>query len=364
MIKSHASGADDMSIEELGMFIDLSITLGVLLAFAISIYYIYRRIAKIAARTKSKLDDYLVAVTKWPLALTISLFIASYFLSYASKRLPDLPFTHASDRLLQASVLVFMTSILVIIVQSIINRYARRVASGEPDKETIIVGLQKFLTYLIWTLAILAILSIIFPPSLPALLSAVTGVGFAAIVIGLAAQKVLGNWFSGIIIFLSRPFRLGDHVLFRGDYGMIEDIKLTHTIIKTWDNRRLVVPNSVFDSEVITNYVIKDPRMIGMVFVDITYESDYELAKNLMIKIASEHPNVLPDMKPTVHLLDFGENGLKLRLIFMCKDQPTAFITAAELREAIKKAFDKNGIEIPYPRRYIITQDKERPKDK
>jgi len=60
-------------------------------------------------------------------------------------------------------------------------------------------------------------------------------------------------------------------------------------------------------------------------------------------------------MVPRVHLLGFGENGLKLRLIFMCKDQPTAFATAAELRELIKKAFDENGIEIPYPRRYIIS---------
>jgi len=321
------------------------------------VYYVYKRIATLAARTKSKLDDYLVAVSKWPLFITIFLLSFSSLLNYFSDKmrlpLPEYLSTGA-DYLLQAAIVLSITSVIVVIIQSAITRFGRRVAAGEADKETALVGLQKIITYVIWILAILIALSIIFPPSLPALLSLVSGIGFAAIVVGLAAQKVVGNWLSGLLIYFVRPFRLGDALLFRGDYGVVEEIKITHTIIRTWDNRRLVVPNSVFDSEVLINYHLKDPRMIGMVFVDITYESNYDLAKNLMIKIASEHPNVLPDMPPQVHLLEFGENGLRLRLIFMCKDQPTAFVTAAELRELIKKAFDENGIEIPYPRRYII----------
>ncbi|NHV96827.1 MAG: mechanosensitive ion channel family protein [Thaumarchaeota archaeon] len=323
------------------------------------VYYVYKHIANLAARTKSKLDDYLVVVSKWPLFITIFLLSVSTLLNYFSDKmrlpLPEYLSTGA-DYLMQAAIVLSITSVLVVIIQSAITRFGRRVAAGEADKETALVGLQKIITYIIWILAILIALSIIFPPSLPALLSLVSGMGFAAIVVGLAAQKVVGNWLSGLLIYFVRPFRLGDALLFRGDYGVVEEIKITHTIIRTWDNRRLVVPNSVFDSEVVVNYHLKDPRMIGSVFVDISYESNYELAKNLMIKIASEHPNVLPDMPPRVHLLEFGENGLKLRLIFMCKDQPTAFVTAAELRERIKKAFDENGIEIPYPRRYIISE--------
>ena len=323
------------------------------------VYYVYRRVAALAARTKSKLDDYLVAVSKWPLFITIFLLSFSSLLNYLSDkmRLPLPEYLSAgADYLMQAAIALSITSVLVVIIQSAITRFGRRVAAGEADKETALVGLQKIVTYIIWILAILIALSIVFPPSLPALLSLVSGMGFAAIVVGLAAQKVVGNWLSGLLIYFVRPFRIGDALLFRGDYGVVEEIKITHTIIRTWDNRRLVVPNSVFDSEVVVNYHLKDPRMIGSVLVDISYESDYELAKNLMIKIASEHPNVLPDMPPKVHLLEFGENGMKLRLIFMCKDQPTAFVTAAELRERIKKAFDEHGIEIPYPRRYIISE--------
>jgi small-conductance mechanosensitive channel len=323
------------------------------------VYYVYRRVAALAARTKSKLDDYLVAVSKWPLFITIFLLSFSSLLNYLSDkmRLPLPEYLSAgADYLMQAAIVLSITSVLVVIIQSVITRFGRRVAAGEADKETALVGLQKIVTYIIWILAILIALSIVFPPSLPALLSLVSGMGFAAIVVGLAAQKVVGNWLSGLLIYFVRPFRIGDALLFRGDYGVVEEIKITHTIIRTWDNRRLVVPNSVFDSEVVVNYHLKDPRMIGSVLVDISYESDYELAKNLMSKIASEHPNVLPDMPPKVHLLEFGENGMKLRLIFMCKDQPTAFVTAAELRERIKKAFDEHGIEIPYPRRYIISE--------
>lgn len=323
------------------------------------VYYVYRRVAALAARTKSKLDDYLVAVSKWPLFITIFLLSFSSLLNYLSDKmrlhLPEY-LSAGADYLMQAAIVLSITSVLVVIIQSAITRFGRRVAAGEADKETALVGLQKIVTYIIWILAILIALSIVFPPSLPALLTLVSGMGFAAIVVGLAAQKVVGNWLSGLLIYFVRPFRIGDALLFRGDYGVVEEIKITHTIIRTWDNRRLVVPNSVFDSEVVVNYHLKDPRMIGVVFVNISYESDYELAKKLMIKIASEHPNVLPDMPPRVHLLEFGENGMKLRLIFMCKDQPTAFATAAELRERIKKAFDENGIEIPYPRRYIISE--------
>jgi len=349
-----------MPISDLILFIAEAIAAIIVSAIPLAIvYYVYKQIANIAARSKSKLDGYLVAISKWPLFITIFLLSFSSLLNYLSDKirlpLPEYLATGA-DYLLQAAIVLSITSVLVLIIQFGITRFGRRVAAGEADKETVLVGLQKIITYVIWVLAILIALSIVFPPSLPALLSLVSGMGFAAIVVGLAAQKVVGNWLSGLLIYFVRPFRLGDALLFRGDYGVIEEIKITHTVIRTWDNRRLIIPNSVFDSEVVVNYHLKDPRMIGTVFVDITYESNYELAKNLMIKIASEHPNVLPDMPPQVHLLEFGENGLRLRLIFMCKDQPTAFVTAAELRELIKKAFDENGIEIPYPRRYIISE--------
>jgi len=349
----------------MAVYNDVLFVAEVLLAVAFSaiplviVYYVYRHIAGLAARTKSKLDDYLVAVSKWPLFITVFLLTASSLLNYLSDKL-NLPLPSyvsiGMDYLLQGAIVLSITAVVVIIIQSGINRLGRRIAAGEADKETALVGLQKIVTYVVWVLAILIALAIIFPPSIPALLSVVSGMGFAAIVVGLAAQKVVGNWLSGLLIYFVRPFRLGDALLFRGDYGVVEEIKITHTIIRTWDNRRLIVPNSVFDSEVIINYHLRDPRMIGTISVDISYESNYELAKSLMIKTASEHPNVLPDMAPQVHLLEFGENGLKLRLIFMCKDQPTAFATAAELRELIKKAFDENDIEIPYPRRYIISE--------
>jgi len=325
--------------------------------------YIHRRLERLAKKTKTKLDDYVVALAKWPLLTTFLLLGVSASLSYWSSKFPgSLPIEIETniEHLLYAGVILASASVLSIIVQAVISKVTRKIVVGDPDKETIFLAAEKIVTYAIYLLSFIIILSIIFPPSITAILSLLTGAGFIAIVVGLAAQKVIGNWLSGIIIQVSRPFRIGDHVLFRGDYGMIEEITLRHTIIRTWDNRRLIVPNSVFDSEVIVNYFIKDPTMIGMVFIDVPYETDIDLAKKVMIETAASHPNVLKDMTPMVHLLEFGENGAKLRLIFRAKDQPTAFATAADLRMMIKKEFAKHGIEISYPRRYIIMSDKDR----
>jgi len=129
-----------------------------------------------------------------------------------------------------------------------------------------------------------AVLSIV---SIFGLSAAVTGIiagaGFAGIVVGLAAQGVLGNIFSGISLMFSRPYRLGDALLYHNDFAFVEDIKLMNTVLRTWDNRRIIVPNSVIDKEPLINYTIKDPNMIAPIFFSVSYESDIDRASEMMI---------------------------------------------------------------------------------
>lgn len=177
--------------------------------------------------------------------------------------------------------------------------------------------------------------------------------------IGLAAQSTLSNLMSGALIAITQPFRIGDTVMFRNELCSVEDIKLTYTTFCTWDNRRLMIPNSIFQSEVVTNYTSIDPTKLVPVSVQISYESDLEKAGQIMIDIAKKHPDFLPRTGlPKVHLMEFASSGITLRLLTRARNQDSAFDMSKEILREIKKEFDSGGIEIPYPRVHLVPDKK------
>jgi small-conductance mechanosensitive channel len=194
-----------------------------------------------------------------------------------------------------------------------------------------------------------------FPESLGIITSIFVAAGFASIVVGLAAQSSLSNVISGIINSISQPFRIGDAVTFRNEFCYIEDMRLIHTIMRTWDNRRLVVPNSILQNEVIINYSMNDPSVLVPVPVQVSYESDISKAMQIMTDAARSHPDCIPseDLPNTV-VMELQDSGILLRLLSMAKDQSTAFGMTRDLLLKIKKDFDEQGIEIPYPKRQLV----------
>jgi small-conductance mechanosensitive channel len=188
-----------------------------------------------------------------------------------------------------------------------------------------------------------------------ALIALLTSAGFLGIVLGLAAQATLSNIFSGISIALSKPYMLRDAILYHDNFGFIEDIKLRHTVIRTWDNRRIIVPNAQMDREAVINYSIEDPEMTAVVFVDVTYESNLDKAFSILQEEARKHPLSLPEkMEPKVHVTRFKDSGIELRLIARTRSQSDAFQFGCDLRKNIAERFRAEpDIEIPYPRRYL-----------
>ena len=219
-----------------------------------------------------------------------------------------------------------------------------------------------------------------------------TGAGLAGIVIGFAAQSTLSNIIAGISLAIFQPFRVGDRLNIMNEYGKVTDLNLRHTVIITWDNRRLIIPNSIISNEAIINWTIEDPAVIWPVNVGISYDSDISLAKKIMIEEARKHPLVMPPqtmkhsvIKPSfmkletlangfmdlsvlhtvdpdfrdrgevkVYVTELGDFAVNLRLLVWFKDRSDAYSSGCELREAIKKRFDSEGIEIPYPYRTIV----------
>lgn len=193
------------------------------------------------------------------------------------------------------------------------------------------------------------------------------GAGILAVVIGFASQQAFSNIVSGIFIVIFKPFRVGD-VIHVGTYtGTVEDITLRHTVIKNFENLRIIIPNSIISDESITNYNIEDERICKMIEIGISYDSDIDKAMKIMQDEAQKHPNCIDARtkedvekkipKVVVRLMSFGDSSVNLRAWVWAKNPGDGFIMSCDLRKSIKERFDREGIEIPYPYRTIVMKN-------
>ncbi len=261
-------------------------------------------------------------------------------------------------------VLVFTPVAAKIIDMFMVRSYGQIVIKHKrPLDQTRAKMVRNLIRALVYVMGFLLLLSLI--PELKNLsLALFAGAGFAGIVIGLAAQNAFSNILSGIFLSIFQPFRLGDRVKIGEEYGTIEDITLRHTVLKTWDNRRLVIPNAQINEASIVNYSAIDPKILMHFEMGISYDSDIDLARKIMMEEALKHPDLLDveeyadflDRKDVakVRVVGTGDFSVNLRLYAWTKDQPTAVKMKFDLIESIKKRFDKEGVEIPFPYRTIV----------
>jgi small conductance mechanosensitive channel len=222
---------------------------------------------------------------------------------------------------------------------------------------------------------LLAFIGIIY--SIPALKSfAVTlfaGAGILVALLGFAAQDAFSNIISGVFIVSFKPFRVGDLIRV-GDkhHGVVEDITLRHTVINTFENRRVIIPNSVIGDETIVNSSIREETTCEFIEVGIGYDSDLDRAMLVMAEECEQHPDCL-DRRTTeelakgvprvpVRLVAIAESSLTLRAAVWAKDPLTARVMHFDLNRAIKLRFDQEGIELPYPHRTLTFKSGQSPR--
>ncbi len=248
-----------------------------------------------------------------------------------------------------------ITFIVAYYLDKILIKSFNQVAFSQPRLLTTTTIMRRLVVLSIALVGTMASTFTAFPESLGAITSIFVAAGFASIVIGMAAQSSFSNVISGIINSVSQPFRISDAVMFRDEFCYIEDMRLIHTIMRTWDNRRLVVPNSILQNEVIINYSMSDPSVLVPINVQVSYESDLCKAMQIMTDIARYHPECWPvgDL-PNAVVMEFQDSGVLLRLLSRAKDQSAAFSMARDLLLSIKMEFDAQGIEIPYPKRQLV----------
>ncbi len=194
--------------------------------------------------------------------------------------------------------------------------------------------------------------------------------GILTVIIGFASQQAFSNIVSGIFIVIFKPFRVGDWIKIGENVGTVEDITLRHTMINNPENRRIVIPNSIISSETILNSHIGQASVRNHFEVGISYDSDIEKAINIIREEAVKHEFYIDnrtdeekeeDVHPVdVRVIDFGESSINLRAYIWSTDSANGFVMKSDLRINVKKRFDSEGIEIPFPYRTIVMKNEKK----
>ena len=267
------------------------------------------------------------------------------------------------ESLTRFAVIFLCTILLTLVFRKLFNRFivsATRNLHNDPTR-------YKFVGHaavaLIYTVGLSTAISQV--ESLRSLASSMmAGAGILAVAIGFASQNALSNIISGIFLVVFKPFRIGDRLRVQDKhYGEVEDITLRHTVLRDPENRRIVIPNSVMNSEVIVNSNYNDNPMRRFVEMSVAYDADLDKARAIMQEEAVKHPNYLDRRSPEdagdvnpiiVRVALLTDSAVILRAEVWTRDNSGAREMEYDLLESIKKRFDAEGIEIPHPHIVVI----------
>ena len=202
-----------------------------------------------------------------------------------------------------------------------------------------VVGLIRVILSILLVLAIISMLGISGNSFLVVFSS-------VAIAVGMTLKDSLANIANGIVIIITKPFKKGDHIAVGGFEGIVKSIKILTTEIYTFDNKKIVIPNSTIVNSTLTNYTANSTRRADIT-IGVSYESDVKQVKKILLDILEKHELVLDVPKYSVILKDFGDSSLDFQLKFWTK---TADYYSAinDIKEIIVEEFRNNNIEIPY----------------
>jgi small conductance mechanosensitive channel len=253
-----------------------------------------------------------------------------------------------------ASALVFVGAFLLVyvvgrlIVLPIVSRMLDARGLDEHAKRP----LKKLVSFVVMFLAVAVAFG---TAGFGSFLQALTTIGAAAtLAIGFALQDVIKNFVAGIFIFTDKPFRIGDWIEWGDSSGVVEDISLRVTRVRTFDNELLTVPNGVLMSDVVKNPVAKSQLRLKFVF-GIGYDDDIDRAAEIIVEEAKAHAGILDDPGPSVRLVELGDSsvGLQSRIWIDDPSRSDFVKIRGEYVQTVKERFDEEGIDIPYPNRTI-----------
>ena len=176
--------------------------------------------------------------------------------------------------------------------------------------------------------------------------------GAVGVGVGLGLQNVVSNFVAGLILLIEQPIRMGDRIATKDTLGDVIRIAARSTWIRTNDNVVIIVPNNEFINNSVTNWTANDPNVRIHIPVGVGYDSDVELVRDLLQKAGSAHPDVLPEPRPAVQFVGYGDNSLNFELLVWTANKAHApQQLKSDLYFTLFADFKQHGIELPFPQR-------------
>lgn len=241
---------------------------------------------------------------------------------------------------------IILSAVILIIGFKLIKLFTKKMTNvkgiGAIDNST-----RSFLYNVIGVvLKVLLIITVLAILGVP-MASMVAVIGSCGLAIGLALQGSLGNIAGGFILMITKPFKVGDFIECSGKSGTVEDIGLFYTTITTSDNRRITVPNNSISNDTLINMTAEKNRRVDLVFT-ASYNSDTEKVKRTLLSVAERHELILKEPASFARMSAHGDSAVEYTFRAWCKTEDY-WTVYYDMIENVKKAFDENCIEIPFP---------------
>lgn len=271
-----------------------------------------------------------------------------------------LNFIHAPviERIFYVVMILFLASFADSIVAELIPYIEEKIVSKTSNKmdDVIFDLLKRFSTIIIYIIAVLLALDVLNVNIMPF----VAGAGVAGIAIGFAAKDTLSNLIAGILLLIDRPFEVGDRIeiwaapINSATWGDVIDIGLRATRIKTTDNIIIVIPNNEIMMRDIINYTTVTDEIRVRIPIGIAYDADVNKAKEIINAVSLELDWVMKEPAPKVVVKTFGESAVNLEARIWISKPRKRMDTISHITDRVKEMFQKEGIEIPFPKRDIF----------
>ncbi len=316
--------------------------------------YLYKTVFfNIAKRTRTDIDNNILKATKWPISIIIIIFglrVGVIPLSL-SERLTEIIY-NLVDSIVIFIIAALLTSIINILVEAWGRRFGEKTES-ETDIHLLSI-FHRFVKVLFFILAFLFVLErwgVEIGPLLASL-------GIAGIAVGFAVKDSLANIFGGIQLIMDKTFKAGDKIeLADGTVGVVQDISLRSTRIRTYDNELIIVPNGKFSNENIKNHVQPDLKVRVRVPFGVVYGSDIKKVKKVVLKAIKTIDGIMDEPAPDVLFLEMADFSLNFRAQFWVPSYTQKFMSNIKANELIYDALNKAGIGIPFPTRTLYVHN-------
>ena len=250
----------------------------------------------------------------------------------------------SADRLISMGI-ILLKAIIILVAGHYITLFLIKLMKRSLNRINIDISLEKFfekalyITHIIIILSTLSTLGI----STSGLLAALSA---AAVAVALALKDSLSSIAGGIILLLTRRFQTGDYVCINGESGNVVQIDMMHTVLKTLDNRHVVIPNSIVVNSQVVDYSSEETRRLDLTF-SVSYDNDTEAVKRVITDTVLADSAVFKDPAPFVGITEYAASSVDFTAQVWCKTSDYLSLSF-RLREEMRAAFDENGISIPY----------------